>query len=505
MQNLHYARLSLVRPLVLGALLAGSLPALGQVTPPATGAAPAPAALAPPPPVPTPAKPVPYGAGMKVNLSPDGSKYLRFLAWTQVWAQYNENNSNTTVAPGKAQSSQVDFGIRRSRLIILAQLNPRFLLYTHLGVNNQNAESGGAPGETTGPGKKPQLYVHEAVTEYKLNKYLSLGGGLHYTNGISRITSGSTANILAIDLPIVNWPTIDAIDQFSFWLGFYAKGRAGKVDYQFSVNDAFLTNQGATPVSLGTNSAQYNPRNTNHVYQGYVDYQFLEKEANLLPYRVGSYLGTKRVFNVGVGFLYNKDGMFSRSAAYPSPAPADPFSTVTNHDITVLSADVFYDAPVDTARGTALTFYGVYYNNSFGPNYIRNIGVLNPGSGVTSGNSTLRGNAVPLIGTGSSTYLELGYLLPKRLLGPKARLQPYAAYLGNSYEALLDGPSTDRKRVNIYDAGLNLLLDGHNAKITLNYRARPDFSNQTALPDGTLRVNEVKYRPEITLQTQVFL
>ncbi len=516
-------------------LLAGT--AFGQVTPPATGPAPVPAAPAPAPPVPTPAKSTPYGPGMKVNISADGSKYIRFLAWTQVWAQYNENNSNTTVAntasaanaatgtpayPGKGQSDQVDFGIRRTRLIILAQLNPRFLIYTHLGINSQNAESGGLTGQTVDPSKRPQLYVHEAVAEYRVNKYLNVGGGLHYNNGISRMTSASTANILALDVPVVNWPTIDALDQNSFWLGFYAKGRIGGFDYRVSANDALLTNEASTPISgtatsFGNNIAQYNPRNNHHVYQGYFDYEFLEKEANLLPYQTGSYLGTKRVFNVGAGFLYNKDGMYSRPAAYPvftaaNPAPAgfDPFSTTTNHDIRILAADVFYDAPLDTASRTALTFYGVYYHDDFGPNYVRNVGVLNPGSGVTTpgvgAGASLRGNAVPLIGTGSSIYAQAGLLLPKNLLGPKAKLQPYVAYLRNSFEGLRN-PDGGRERVNVYDAGVNLLLDGQNAKITLNYRARPDFSNQTFLPanNGAATVNSVRYRPEITLQTQVFL
>ena len=491
-------------------LLASAAPVFGQVTPPATGTAPEPAAPAPPPPVPTPAKPVPYGPGMKINISPDGSKYLRFLAWTQVWAQYNENNSNTTVA-GQSQSSQLDFGIRRTRLIILAQLNPRFLIYTHLGINSQNSESGGLTGQTVDPSKRPQFYVHEAVTEYKVNKYLNFGGGLHYNNGISRLTSASTSSILTLDVPILNWPTIDALDQNSFWLGFYAKGRINGFDYRVSANDALLTNQAGTPATLATNVANYNPRNTHHAYQGYFDYEFLDKEANLLPYQTGSYLGTKRVFNIGAGFLYNKDGMFSRSAAYPvstpqNPLPTnfDPYSTVTNHDIKILSADVFYDAPLDTASRTALTFYGVYYHDDFGPNYVRYVGALNPGTGVSAGNQNIRGNAVPLIGTGSSIYTQLGLLLPKNLLGPKAKLQPYVAYLHNSFEGLRESGG-DRRGVSVYDAGVNLLLDGHNAKITLNYRARPDFSDQTTNGDGTFRVNSVRYRPEITLQTQVFL
>ena len=68
-------------------------------------------------------------------------------------------------------------------------------------------------------------------------------------------------------------------------------------------------------------------------------------------------------------------------------------------------------------------------------------------------------------------------MLPKNTLGPKARLQPYVAYLHASYEGLRK-PAATRKGVNMYDAGVNLLLDGHNAKVTLNYRARPDFAHR---------------------------
>lgn len=487
-----------------GLLLSGM--AFGQVTPPATGTAPEPAAPAPPPAVPTPAKSAPYGGGMKVNISPDGSKYLRFLTWTQVWAQYNENNSNT-IRNDKPTSDQLAFSMRRTRLIMLAQLNPRFMTYFDLGIENQASVSGGAVGDATGPGKRPQAYIHEAVAEYKVNKYLSVGGGLNYQVGISRMTAASTATMMTYDIPVTNFPTLDQTDQFGFFLGFYGHGRIGNLDYRVAVDDAFRTNTASTPASLRTNVAQFNPRNSNKIYQGYFSYAFLEKEANLLPFTTGTYLGTKKVFNIGAGFHYNADGMYSRNEAYPSTAPADPFSTTTNHDIKLFGADVFYDAPIDTASNTALTLYGVYFNYDMGPNYVRNAGVINPGSGVTgTGLANLTGNALPLIGTGHSYYAQAGLLLPKNLIGPKARLQPYVAYLRNSWEGLHD-TNGNRKEVNVYDAGLNLLLDGHNAKITLNYRARPDFSDQTFIPanNGAATVNSVNYRPEVTMQFQLYL
>jgi hypothetical protein len=510
-------------------------PEPAPATPPATGTPVPSAAPTPSPPVAaptgaavTPAAPtesVPYGAGMKVNLSPDGTKYLRFITWHQIWTRWTRNNTGTERAPGKLQDEQLDFAIRRSRLIILSQLNPRFMIYTHIGINNQTAVSGGVAPATDG--KKPQLFVHEAVVEYKLNKYVSLGAGMHYQNGLSRMTRSSTLNFLTLDAPLTNWPVIEAIDQFARGIGAYAKGRVGKLDYAFSVNESFLTNQtGAlstplglgstvttgtglaqTTTSIGNNTAQYNPQGTNHIYQGYLSYELFDQESNLLPFNVGTYLGTKRVLNFGGGFFYNADGMVSRPSSSVETVSGATFSAAqaaaipTNkHDIGLWSLDVFFDTPINKETGTAFTVYGVYYNYDFGPNHVRYIGASNPGYGTNA----RRGNAVPHSGTGNIGFVEAGYLLPKNVLGPKVRVQPYASYLLAGYEGLRQ-PDGDIQNTKIFDGGANFYLDGHNAKFTLNYRARPDFTDQTATPEGPARVNNVKYRPEITLQTQIFL
>lgn len=522
-------------------LLAGT--AFGQVTPPATGEAPPPAPQQAPPAVPTPAKSAAYGPGMKINLSPDGSKYIRMITWVQAYARYNENNSNTYRGPNLLKSNQLDFGIRRARMILLAQLNPRFLVLTHIGINNQNGVSGGL--NATADGKKPQLFFHEAMVDYKVFKYLNVGGGIHYYNGISRLTSASVNSILPMDIPLTNFPTIDALDQFARWIGVFAHGRVGKFDYRLSMSDPFLTNlptvsgnysttttatQGGTPLALGstttangvvtntgTGIANYNPQNDSHVYQGYFTYSFLETEANLLPYYTGTYLGTKRVLNLGAGFLYNANGMYSRPTSSSVAVGSIPTGTdlynygalnVQKHDIKLFGADVFYDTPLDTtsANKTALTFYGVYYNFNFGPNYTRAVGPENPGY-VNIGSSAVatnyRGNAMPQSGTGNAVYGQLGYLMSKKILGPKVRLQPYVAYLFSNYEGYVK-PGGGTQNASMFDGGVNFLLDGQNAKLTLNYRARPDFSNQTAVPNGA-QINEVKYRPEVTLQMQVLL
>ncbi|WP_299825116.1 hypothetical protein [uncultured Pontibacter sp.] len=417
-----------------------------------------------------------YSSGIKIPVSPDGAKYIRFITWHQVWIRYNENNSGS-IRNNEFQDNTFDVGLRRSRFLTYSQISPRFLILLHFGINNQNAVSGGV---SAADGKKPQLFIHDAWTEYKVfDQYLSLGAGLHYWNGVSRMTNASTLNFMAIDAPIFNWATIDAADQFARMLGVYAKGKIGKLDYRMAVNDPFVTN---TAQAIGS-AANYNPRNNKKVFQGYYNYQFLEQESNLLPFMVGTYLGTKRVFNIGAGFMHNEDGMWrteQRGLVQDTVAS----------DISLFGVDAFLDLPLNQEAGTAITAYAVYHNYDFGRNNVRSIGIMNP----ATGGGALRGNAFPTIGTGDILYGQLGYLLPKNLISEKARLQPYTAFSYGNLDGVRDS-SGDKVSVKVLDVGANLLLEGHHSKLTLNWRNRPDFINPS----------NVKYRPEITLQAMIYL
>lgn len=415
-----------------------------------------------------------YGKGIRVNLDESGEKHFRIISWHQMWLRHNENNSGS-MRLGNERSNTTDFGIRRSRMLFITQLNPRFLILTHFGINNQNAISGGYLGND---GKRPQLYVHDAWTEYKVYKnYLDVGMGLHYWNGISRMTNASTLNFMALDAPIFNWATIEATDQFARMIGLYAKGKIGKLDYRVAVNDPFLTN---TAGVIDSGRAHYSPRNDRAVFQGYFNWQFLDQESNYLPFAVGTYLGTKKVFNLGMGFLQNSEAMWYKNA----------LGDTVYHQMLLLSVDAFLDLPLNKSKGTALTAYAVYYNYDFGPNQVRNIGILNP----ASGGGALRGNAFPLLGTGDIFYAQAGYLLPKDLLKGHGKIQPYVAYSTAIFEGVKDAAGA-KVPVNVIDLGANWYIEGHHAKITLNYRHRPDFTN----------VNALQYRPEITLQSMIYL
>ena len=413
-----------------------------------------------------------YNGGLRVNLNEEGSKYFRFITWHQVWLRYNENNSNSSRL-GEAQTTTTDFGLRRSRFLMYAQLHPRMLILTHFGINNQSAISGGYLGTD---GKKPQLFMHDAWVDYSVwKKYLNVGFGLHYWNGLSRLSNASTLNFMSYDAPIFNWATIEATDQFARYIGMFLKGKVGKLDYRLALNDPFRTNPNRV---LNENQSQYNPMNNSKVAAGYLMYQFWDQESNLLPYMVGSYVGTKKVFNVGAGFHYNANGMWHLSTE------GDTATT----DIALFSTDIFLDVPLNKERKDAITAYAVYYNFDFGPNNVRNIGILNP----ADGGGSLRGNSLPVVGTGHTLYGQLGYLLPE--FSEKMRLQPYGAYTYSDFEGVKDS-NGDKVAVNVFDAGLNCYLDGHHSKLTLNYRSRPDFTNPSA----------IKRRSEITLQAMIYL
>lgn len=280
-----------------------------------------------------------YGSGLKFNLDSTGNKYMRAIIWDQIWFRSTEMNPGTMIN-GEAASNSTDIGNRRLRILLYAQISKRYMILTHFGINNQTFTNGGATGTTGtggyGQGKKPGLFFHDAWNEYAVvlpgesGKFsLSLGGGLHYYMGLSRMTMASTLNILMADTPIFNWPLIENSDQFARQMGVFAKGKYGHFEYRVSVNKPFATN--LVPVDSPTGStavAVDNSGNTKWSKAGYLEYQFLDIESNLLPYKVGTYLGTKKVFNIGAGFYTAPDA--TRTSVN---------TEIQKHDIKLFSGD----------------------------------------------------------------------------------------------------------------------------------------------------------------------
>lgn len=434
-----------------------------------------------------------YGGGLKFKINDEGTKYMRFIAWNQIWLRSQELNPGSMIAD-EPTTSNTDIGNRRLRLLAYAQISPRYMIVTHIGINNQTFTNGGAAGTANtggyGAGKKPGLFFHDAWNEYALvlpqegKKFsMTLGGGLHYYMGLSRMTMGSTLNFLTIDAPIFNWPLIENSDQFARQVGLFAKGKYSKLEYRFSINKPYATNLTPTDVTSANEAvAVDNNGNAKWSKAGYVEYQFFDSESNFLPFKVGSYLGTKKMLNVGAGF-YNA----------PESTRTSVNGAVQKHDISLFAADVFADLPIgDKAKKMALTAYSVYYSYDFGPNYLRNIGIMN--TAVADPNFTGArpisgvGNSQPMIGSGSIWYTQAGLLLPNSNEKPKVRIQPFAAYAYKNFDAL-------DKASGQFDIGSNFFLDGHHAKITTQYSTRPVYTSKT----------DVQSKGELVVQLQIYL
>lgn len=435
-----------------------------------------------------------YGGGLKFNLNPEGTKYMRFIAWNQIWLRSSVMNPGTMIGD-EAITKQEDIGLRRLRLLAYAQISPRYMIVTHIGINNQTFINGGASGSGGtggyGNGKKPGLFFHDAWNEYavvlpKEEKpfSLSMGAGLHYYMGLSRLTMSSTLNYMTIDAPIFNWPLIENSDQFARQIGIFAKGKYNRFEYRLSLNKPFATNN--VPVDV-TNAdlarAVDNNHNAKWSKAGYFEYQLFDKESNFLPFKVGSYLGTKKMFNLGAGF-------------YTAPSST---KTLVNgieerHATNLFAGDVFVDLPIgNKEKKMAVTGYSVFYSYDFGPNYLRNIGIMNEGvaNPAFTGGQALAGagNLQPMIGTGSIWYTQAGVLLPNKNEKPKVRIQPFAAYTYKNFDAL-------EKASNQFDFGTNFFLDGHHAKITAQYSNRPVYTAVDKIDS---------YKGEFLLQLQIYL
>ncbi|MDX2283806.1 MAG: porin [Bacteroidia bacterium] len=467
-----------------------------------------------------------YKTGLKVNLNEDGSRYFRFIVWNQMWTRYIQNNPGTASAAGTEQKSTVDIGLRRARILAYAQLSPRYLILTHIGINNQTFTNGGAPfgglsgnpGSLSGSGsvtgtadtltgavtgtasvsvngassKKPQVFFHDFWNEFLVAKgkqaNLSVGFGLHYWNPVSRLTSASTLNFLAVDAPIFNWFNIELTDQFARQFGIYAKGKVSKLDYRLHLNKPFNVNQvsGTGAISRAVHAA-----NDKLSYGGYLNWQFLDQESNLLPFFVGSYVGTKKVFNLGAGFYYHADALATRT---------DNGGPLSYHDQSQLALDAFLDMPFgNKEKNMAVTAYAVYYNMNFGPNYYRSVGIMNvapaaPYAGFNTADRSIDGygNARPLLGTGNIFYTQAGLLLPKTI-SKKVRIQPFAAYTMKDLDYL-------SKSASFFDIGSNFYIDGHHAKFTLQWSQRPVITQNAQgerLPTSS--------RGELIFQTHIYL
>ena len=380
----------------------------------------------------------------KLYLNEDGSNYVKFTFMTQAWLRSMDYNPGTTIN-GVEKSTGADIGIRRYRVQMYGQLTDRVFAYSQFGENNFNTISD----------RKLGFFVHDAYGEYAVDKArLSIGIGLSGWSGLSRFSSPSVGSVLGIDAPLFLQTTNDVNDQFLRKLSVFLKGKLGKLDYRLQMADP-LEVKNSPPV---VNEATFSTDPSEMQWNGYFQYQFLDQESNMTPYLTGTYQGKKKVFNIGAGFIYQKDAMWMLNST----------GDVEKSDMVHFAADVFYDAPIG-ASGQAVSFYGNVTSYDFGKNYIRNGGAMNPANG--SNNPVMLnggGNSFPMYGTGTVIYAQAGYKFKDNLIG-QTTLMPYVSLQHADYDRLNDA-------MNFFDAGVNWLLYGNVSKFTVAYQSRPIYN-----------------------------
>jgi len=372
-----------------------------------------------------------YNGGMKVKLNDDGSKYFRIITWLQGQAIYTEGVPENT--------SNLNFQLRRARVLMYSQITDKFLILTHFGLNSLNSKTM----HPLGKGEGAQLFLHDAWIQYSIAENHVVGTGLHYFNGISRLNNQGTLNLLTLDNNRQSWSTLGLSDQFARHIGVFAKGNFGKLQYRVAINDAITDGLDMRD----PNDAEYDgnaiyggkrllgSKDAGFAYAGYFEYNLLDQESNFLPFKVGSYLGTKRIFNVGAGFFYHPNGSVVKLPSGGGDNGGN--SVLVGQDVSMFAVDAFYEAPL-SERGDAITAYATFQVNDYGTNYLYSA-----------------------YGTGNMMYGHVGYLFGGDKTKP--RIQPYASYASNSYDA------TDNNR-NVFGIGTNLYFSGHNSKLTLEYK-----------------------------------
>lgn len=408
-----------------------------------------------------------FGKGIKFKPSEESS--ISFHYGSQIWVRYMQMNDGTVDSNNKPVQETWDVGLRRTRLSMYASLwNDQVIVYSQLGMNSQNFSSG----------TKPQIYFHDAWTGFNLVKEkLMIGAGLHGWHGISRLSSISYVKGLMIDHPGFNLANLGRTDQAGRQLGVFAKGNVGRFNYRVSVDKTFLPSK-ETTVAFEQSGYVLNDKSS---VRGYAFFSVFDTEVFKSPYASMSYLGKKKILNIGAGFDFHTDLMGS----------LDKDGELLLHDKKLFGADVFLDYPL--ANQSAFTLYTVAYLFDFGPNYIRKYGVMNPYK--VSDNPQGGGISHYNVGTGNIYYAMAGYLLPKQAQPFRGRLQAVAAVHYKDFDYLNEVAVQ-------YDAGVNYYIAGHNSKIGIQYSNWPVYGSGDAGSDVT-RIDNRK--SSVTVQFHIYM
>ncbi|GAA4272842.1 porin [Aquimarina gracilis] len=390
---------------------------------------------------------------LKWYLNKDQNHWIGIHTYAQLSGRVNQNNPGSLVN-NQLEKTTTDISIRRFRLGIKSQVSDHLFIYTQFGTNNLNYLSS----------KGPSIKLLDAYAEYNFSEEFSIGAGKSLWNGLSRFSAPSTSKLMVVDVPFIALPTVNTTDDLLRNLSIFTKGKFHKFDYRFLVSKPFpIQANSSIPADPKEGIAEFTSSPSKIQYAGYIKYEFLGSESNKYASHSGTYLGAKKILSLGTGFKFQSDALCSLEQGIES-----------FHDMTLLAADIFVELPINKSKGSTFTSYLGFFKYDFGPNYLRSIGANNPTNGLDSENASFngKGNAYPVLGTGTSFLYQFGYLFPKMgKNNTKGQLQPYGRVQYSDFDRLSDPMIA-------FDLGVNWFLNNHKSKLTLNAQNRPIFYNQ---------------------------
>jgi len=400
-----------------------------------------------------------------LTVGQETKKFKPVVKWnmtSQFWLRYSNLNSGSLIN-GEATDNYVDVSMRRLRIPISSQVTPKLYLYSIFGGNNYNFQDSSFA-----------IEILDLYAEYAFNKQFEVGLGKSGWQGLSRYNVRSSKNLMGLDSPLFVLTTVNKNDHIGRLLSVWLKGQYHNFGYRVTLSRPTLV----TSVPNGkVDFANNRPRVRT---SSYVNYQFFEIESNKSAYLAGSYMQSKKVFNIGAGFQFQEKAMSNADALLAS----------TNlYDMKHWAVDSFLNLPLN--NNGAITAYVGYFDYYFGKDYVRNVGANNP---TTGGGLDYNGAGVafPMLGTGTTWYTQLGYAFKKtNILKYPIVVQPNIAIQNSNWDALSDN-------MTVYDFTVNFLLNGTNAnKLSLGYQHRPIFDANT--------LTNKEYKGMFVLQYQVSL
>ncbi|WP_298301755.1 hypothetical protein [Hydrotalea sp.] len=418
---------------------------------------------------------------LRFSLNESGSHYFQFTFLNQTWLRFNQNNPGSLVE-GELQKNTFDVGLRRTRMQLFGKITDRAFLYFQFGQNNFNAQY------NSNGNRKIAAFFHDALCEYNFteNNSLKIGAGLTIAAGLSRFTQPSISSILTTDVPVFAQTTIDQTDIFSRKLSIYARGQLGKFDYRFILSDPFPVISSGSNILPISNDASFAQKKHSLQQQVYIIYQIFEQEPHITTYMAGTYLGKRKVWNIAFGSIYQPNTTWRLQNNDTLYQPMQHFAV-----------ESFLDMPLSTQKGTAISAYVGYFNTNYGNNYLRYNGIMNPANGtLLNGSNSLitngpvYGNALPMFGTGSVLYMQMGYLTGNKSGNEKGKFLPYFSSTLAKYDKL-NGMYTHTMNV-----GVHYLINGQQAKISLDLQNRPVYAieNNTINNNGRLNTLTMQYQ-----------